>query len=33
VWATFGDAAKRISYENARRVLTRARAMVSDPMV
>jgi 8-oxo-dGTP pyrophosphatase MutT (NUDIX family) len=32
VWATFGDAAKRISYENARRVLTRARAMVSEPM-
>jgi 8-oxo-dGTP pyrophosphatase MutT (NUDIX family) len=32
VWATFGDAAKRISYENARRVLTRARAMVSDPV-
>ena len=32
-WATFGDAAKRISYENARRVLTRARAMVSEPVV
>jgi 8-oxo-dGTP pyrophosphatase MutT (NUDIX family) len=31
VWATFGDAAKRISYENARRVLARARAMVSEP--
>ncbi len=32
VWATFGDAAERISYENARRVLTRARAMVSEPV-
>jgi 8-oxo-dGTP pyrophosphatase MutT (NUDIX family) len=32
VWATFGDAAKRISYANARRVLVRARAMVSEPM-
>jgi 8-oxo-dGTP pyrophosphatase MutT (NUDIX family) len=32
MWASYDEAARRVSYENARRVLTRARAMVSpDP--
>ena len=31
VWASYDEAAQRISYENARRVLTRAHAMVSEP--
>jgi 8-oxo-dGTP pyrophosphatase MutT (NUDIX family) len=31
VWASFDEAARRVSYDNARRVLTRARAMITEP--